>query len=549
MNVVKEDMSVVEELISPGRSEANPADVIPKQEKDPAGGHRRTGPVRNILFSGARLVIGATSSVCVSAIMARTLGPQNLGVYSYAIWIVGTLGILANVGLPHALTKYVSEFMGSGDTATAVRICKRLLRTQLIAAVSVAALTASFWFLKTPYRSIIVLSAVMILLQALQQGLIAALAGVQRFDKIAWISLYAALAQVASVSAAALLHAGVMGMLWATLAGLGMGTWLSYRAVDRLLLKLSAPSPLTAPHTSSFSASNKRDIYLRIRRFSMTISYLLVLDSIVWQRSEVLFLKWYSTLPQIAFYTLAFAIASKMTEVSSTFSSTLLPYYSESYGRNGLREVGLVYVKALKYLQMVMVFPCLLTAAICGPLVKLVYGANYELVVLPLQLLLISLAITSIGVVGAPLLLGTEKQSFMAKYGTFVAILNIFLDFVLIPKHGALGAAGANCTAQIVGVLGAAFYVLRYAQAKFPWKATATIYFASAVSVAPVIYAFSGAQAGIVIRAGSIAVSGLLYLGLLVFAGELGKHDLGALKEAVLTKVYSTKLAEAGSTV
>lgn len=151
--------------------------------------HTTNSPVRNILFSGARLVVSAGATICVSAIMARTLGPQNMGVYSYAMWLVGTLGILANIGLPAALTKYVSEYLGSGDKATAARIGKRLLLTQLFVALGVSGLTACLWFFKTPYRSIIVLAAVMILLQALQQGLLAALAGVQRFDKIAWISL------------------------------------------------------------------------------------------------------------------------------------------------------------------------------------------------------------------------------------------------------------------------------------------------------------------------------------------------------------------------
>lgn len=500
--------------------------------------HRTNSPLRNILFSGARLVISAGATICISAIMARTLGPQNMGVYGYAMWIVGTLGILANVGLPAALTKYVSECMGSADSATAVRIGKRLLLTQLVVGVSVSGLTACLWFFKTPYRSIIVLAAVMILLQALQQGFLAALAGVQRFDRIAWISLYMALAQVASVGTAAVLHAGVMGMLWATLAGLAIGTWLSYRAVDRLLLKL--------PATPSFSQPETPDIFVRIRKFSITISYILLLDTIVWQRSEVLFLKWYSTLPQIAFYTLAFSIATKLSEVSGTFSSTLLPLYSESYGRHGLRDIGLVFLRALKYLQMVMVFPCLLAAAICKPLVGLLYGSNYGPVVLPLQLLLISLALTSIGVVGSPLLVGTEKQSFIAKYGTFVAVLNVAMDFVLIPRYGALGAAVANCTAQIVGVLGGTAYVLRYARVSFPWRTTATIYFAAAISVVPVAYCFSGAQPGIVVGVGSVAIGAMLYLGLLVFAGELGKHDLGALKEAVLTKVYSSKLLQAG---
>jgi O-antigen/teichoic acid export membrane protein len=529
------DQSVPE--IAPGTE----ASAFMKEPRHAMNKPQTNSPVRNILFSGLRLLVSAGGTICVSAIMARTLGPQNMGIYSYAMWIVGTLGILANIGLPAALTKYVSEFLGSGDRATAVLIGKRLLRTQLIVGLVVSGLTGCLWFFRIPYRSMIILAAVMILLQALQQGLLAALAGIQRFDKIAWISLYVALAQVASVGVAALLGAGVLGMLWATLAGLAVGTWLSYRAVDRLLFKLSASPSFPPPETSN--------IFLRIRKFSITISYVLLLDTIVWQRSEVLFLKWYSTLPQIAFYTLAFSIATKLTEVSGTFSSTLLPLYSESYGRHGLRDIGLVYVKALKYLQMLMVFPCLLAAAICGPLVELLYGASYAPVVLPLQLLLVSLALTSIGVVGSPLLVGTEKQSFIAKYGTFVAVLNIIMDFILIPRHGALGAAIANCTAQIVGVLGGTIFVIRYARASFPWRTTLTIYFAAALSVAPVAYCFSAGHPGMLLRAGSVAVGTMLYLGLLVFAGELGKHDLGALKEAVLAKVHSSRLVEAGDAV
>jgi O-antigen/teichoic acid export membrane protein len=492
--------------------------------------------VRNIFFSGVRLAITAGSTICISAILARTLGPQNMGLYSYAMWIVGTLGILANIGLPSALTKYISEYIGTGDTATAVRVGKRLLLTQLIVAASVSVLTACFWFLKTPYRSIIILAAVMILLQALQQGLIAALAGFQRFDKIALISLCGSLVQVASVATAARLHAGVIGMLGATLAGQVAGTLLSYYAIDGLLKNLSAQASISLP--------KPLDTFSRIRKFSITISYVLLLDTIVWQRSEVLFLKWYSTLPQIAFYALAFSIATKLNEISGTFAGTLLPIYSESYGRHGMREVGSVFEKALKYVQMVMVFPCLVGTAICRPLVELLYGPNYGPVVLPLQLLLVSIAFTSMGVANSPLLVGTEKQSFIAKYGTFVAFLNITLDFCLIPRYGALGAAIANCSAQIAGVLGGTFYVIHFTRARFPWSSTAKIYFSAAAAVAPVAYCFFWVQPGIPMRAASVAVGATLYFGLLVVTGELGMDDFNVLKGAFLTKVHSSKRQE-----
>jgi len=222
-----------------------------------------------------------------------------------------------------------------------------------------------------------------------------------------------------------------------------------------------------------------------------------------------------------------------------------LPLYSESFGRHGMREMGSVYVKALKYLQMVMVFPCFLALAICKPLIELLYGSNYGPVVLPLQILLVSLAFTSIGVVGSPLLVVTEKQSFIAKYGTVVAILNVALDFILIPHHGALGAAVANSTAQVAGILGGTFYTIRYVRAKFPWRTTATIYVAAAIAAAPVFYCFSRGQLGIPLQAGSVAIGAILYVGLLALAGELGKRDLCILRGAFLARISPANPAEA----
>jgi O-antigen/teichoic acid export membrane protein len=496
-------------------------------------GDTATKAIRNMFFSGARLVIAMSAAMATSAITARVLGPANMGIYSYSIWIVGTLGILANIGLPAALTKYVSEYIGKDDIGTAVRVAKRLLVTQLIVASGVALVTALFMLIKTPYRGIIGLAAIMLFAQALQQSLGAVLTGVQRFDRMAVIGLYVALASVASVGVAALLHAGVMGMLWATLGGLAVGIWLYYRAVAKFLLKLSA---------SVDSLPRAPDAFSRIRTFSATVTYVLLLDTIIWQRSEVLFLKWYSALPQIGFYTLAYSVVSRLSDVASTFSNILLPLYSESYGRSGLREIGPVLVNAMKYLQILMVPLCLLGVVIATPLVELLYGPEFLPVGRPLQLLFVGLSFTSVGVVISPLLLGTENQSVIAKWGTVVAILNIALDLVLIPRYAALGASIANCTAQIAGVLGGTFFVVRYMRVALPWKSTFTIYCAALVAVAPAAYLVHQPFWGKASLLGCVSIGAVLYLGLLLVAGEFGRQDLSVVKRAFMTKAHGPKL-------
>src|SRR5262249_62085881 len=135
-------------------------------------------------------------------------------------------------------------------------------------------LTACFMFLHPPYRSVIGLAAIILFAQALQQSLYSTLAGLQRFDRLALISIYVSLASVASISIAALLGAGVMGMLWATLGALLVAICFFYRDVDKLLFRLSPNTQAPVPAAP--------DPFRRIRKFSLTMSYILLLDAIVW---------------------------------------------------------------------------------------------------------------------------------------------------------------------------------------------------------------------------------------------------------------------------
>jgi hypothetical protein len=97
-----------------------------------------------------------------------------------------------------------------------------------------------------------------------------------------------------------------------------------------------------------------------------------------------------------------------------------------------------------------------------------------------------------------------------------------------------------------VGVIGGTVYVIRYARISFPWRTTATIYFAAAISVTPIAYCFAQSQLGFIMLAGSVATGAILYVLLLVISGEIGKGDFGVLKEAFLAKVYPPELVETG---
>ena len=119
--------------------------------------------------------------------------------------------------------------------------------------------------------------------------------------------------------------------------------------------------------------------------------------------------------------------------------------------------------------------------------------------------------------------LGIERQAFIAKFGSLVAVLNIALDLILIPMHGALGAAIANCSAQVLGTAGGMIYVSRCLRVNFPWAVTLTTYSAAGLATALAAWMFRSIQPGILAFVVSFIVMAALYVFMLVLCGVVNR--------------------------
>lgn len=474
----------------------------------------------NTALSGARFAAVLAANLATSVFIARGLGPAGTGAYSFAYWLAGTLALLAGVGLPATVTKYVSEFLGRGEAELARALGRCLIRWAVASAIAlaVAGAAAAAFLLHGDQRVLVWLAVALLVPQAVQQIATAGLAGWQRYDRIAWLSLYGATAQVALVAGAWALGAGLVGMLSATLAGAIVWAVLAYAVCARVGWRgesAAPPDALRAPMR-------------RARRFWWAAAYTVVLDVVIWQRSEILFLKWCSPLAQIAFYSLAFIIAGRLGQIAAVFSSVLLPLCSERFGRSGLRDLWPVYRSALRLVQMGIIPLCAYGIVAAGPLVRAMYGARFAAAIPVLQVLLAALAWTCIGSVGNAVLLGADRPHIVVPIGTPVAALNIGLDFLLI-RHlqmGAMGAAFADAAAQVVGVTAALAYLHWMLDRRFPWASSGRIVGAAAGSAVVMAVAVARLGAGESLAALLFAVAAVAaYPLLLVALGELGRAD------------------------
>jgi O-antigen/teichoic acid export membrane protein len=195
-------------------------------------------------------------------------------------------------------------------------------------------------------------------------------------------------------------------------------------------------------------------------------------DLVVWSRSENYFLGRYCPAPQIAYYNLAQNLIVRLTgALPNLLWRILLPLSAEHHGRMETEKMRKTYRHALRY-SAFFVFP---TIAICFlaayELVVIFYGHAYSEAKDCFRILCVGALLSSLAQPGSAVLYASNRQHFILKYGSVLAVLNIALCFLAIPRYGARGAAFCYSFTASLGVIGGFIYTRRVLGLSIPWSA------------------------------------------------------------------------------
>ena len=186
-----------------------------------------------------------------------------------------------------------------------------------------------------------------------------------------------------------------------------------------------------------------------MRRYNVALAALILLDVIVWQRSELLFLGRLSTAAQVSFYAVPFALTERVTDlIPGAVLGVLLPGLAYAQASSDPTRFAAVFGQAMRYLTF-LTLPIVVVGIVLAPyVIGILYGPSFAPATTVLRILLISVAFGVIGQASRSALLGMEAQGRLLKTGAVAAVLSIVLDLVLIPRWGATGAAIANTIVQ-----------------------------------------------------------------------------------------------------
>ena len=422
----------------------------------------RASLAQDAAFNTGSFVIRVIGSLVAVAWIARVLGPEGQGRFGFAFWIGGLLAQIALWGLAAAMTRFVARAVGARRPGDARQVVDQAGRWLLPTAGALSVLGAPVvlrygaeltgpLLVALPYAGLCALAAWR---AGVAQGL-------RRFDVVLaadavyWSALLLGL--IPALTGDDPVLGAMLAYLFARASHLAV-VWLG----SERSLRAWAPATSAAPPDVALAAE--------LRSYALQMAGLALFGAVLWDRSEVAFLKAIGSYEEIGFYTAAFAVAILVAQVPANLGQVLVPFVAELQGaQRGREAIGAAYRRGARLLSALVAGPIVVLLCAAPAIVELMFGEEFAYATPLLQLLVLPLLLAGIGTTGAKTLVAGGGHGTLLKLVSWGASLKMWLCIALVPAYGALGAAAACSLAYAASLVAEGWFAAR----RFPRGADA----------------------------------------------------------------------------
>lgn len=370
------------------------------------------------------------ASVALFVVMARELGDEGFGVFTFALMYATLFAALAHFGQDAVLIREVARDRSLLDRYFANTVALKLLLSVPVTALALGILAAVGTSSETMQTAALlglavaaeaVLASVFAVFQAYEvMRYVAVVLMAQRFATAA-VGIAALLAG-ADVTAVAAIYLG--GALLAVALGIAVQT----RAVAKPALRV-APSTWTA-----------------LMRAAVPLGIAGVFGTVLFRVDTVILAAFEST-SVVGDYGAAYRLFEATLFVGWSIGGAIYPVLSRLDASEQLSDV---YEQALK-LSLAATLPLAVGAGVlAAPLIEILYGSDFEDATTALRLLAPSIALFAVVYVTGTVLIARHRQRFLAVAYGVVTVLNIGLNLLLIPLISLEGAALATTATEML---------------------------------------------------------------------------------------------------
>lgn len=403
--------------------------------------------VRGGLGSFIVKVASTNLYLIVSIVLARFLGPEGYGVYSYVLALISLLAIPAQFGLPDLVIRETAKAYANDDWSLlrglwhwsnlGVGIFAISLSVFFMIMASLFAYRFTELHLKTLLwgLTLMPLMAFTKLHEASLRGLSKVVQGqlpesiVRPTLLILFVvsSVTFAFGKSINASEAMALH------VFASVMALAFSVWLLHKR---------RPDQLN---------ENVRPVYQSKRWIGSCLPFAFIAGmAFINTQTDLIMLGLFTTPKNVGIYRVAAQGATLVSFGLTAVAMVTMPYFAKFHVRGEMKHFQRLATTGAR-LMLAMAIPVALAFTVYGEyILRFIFGVEYGLGYLPLVILSFAHVFhAGFGIVG-PLLNMAGYEKTTAKGIAIAAVCNIILNFVFIPLYGMTGAALGTATTLIV---------------------------------------------------------------------------------------------------
>lgn len=397
--------------------------------------------LRNVIYNSSSVLVQSLTGLIVVIFLARALKPDLFGLYSLSLSIVSLIAVFSDLGTNSAATRYIADALSRKDHGLAGGYFYFLAKLKFILALSSSFLlfTLSETISETFEKPISLLLRILCLYLLFSSFTSLFLAVANASNDFKSNLLVSTLSSVAKVFLTIFLVFLGLSVLGATLAVSISAIIGFFYALYYLLKKYG------------FILAEKKSV--KARRVLRFVGFTAVLSVtwVVFANVDIVMIGYFLSSEDVAYYRAGFSIISAIAGFIA-IPGVLLPVFVRLEGE----DLSKAFSRAFKYSSALCIPATVGAMLISENLIFVAYGEDYLPGLKAMQILSILLISPAFGIYGS-ILSGKERPELNFYPLLFAMLLNVILNYVMIPKLGIAGASLATVFSNAIHWLLLAF--------------------------------------------------------------------------------------------
>jgi len=400
-----------------------------------------------IVFLG--MIVSKILTYIYRLIVARYLGPEEYGTLNLSLTILFVFLSIALIAHPSSIVRYVSFYKGKNEEEKIKGTITAGLKLNIITSVVIGIIL----FIGANYISINIfhtdkliplLKLFAFLVPVISLGNIFQ-ASIEGFQKVK----YTTIIRNFSESSIQTILTLVLLLLGLKIMGAALGYFVALTSSTILLFIILQKKvyPILNKKIKSF------ENYKELINYSMPLLLLSIINIII-EKLDILSIGYFLNLEKVGLYNAALPLASLSQIIPVALTAIFMPVITELYAKNNIDKIKELYKKVSRWIFIVNIALVLMLIFFSDAVLNIFFGPLYIQASQALIIIAIGYFVYYQTLGSHYILYMLGKTRLLMLNAIIVALLNIILNIILIPKFGIVGAATALAiTYSLLGIL------------------------------------------------------------------------------------------------